>query len=119
MRRNRKSKYDKQTERNPKARRLYCNRCGAPNWSKQHEIPAREISSQNVVNWDTMQNVDGQHGKKPHSKRSNIQRRRRILCTNRIHSLIQQKINSMEPKAKTLHRCMTKYFRLITDEIHC
>ena len=31
----------KQTERYPKTRRLDCNKCGAPNWSKQHECPAR------------------------------------------------------------------------------
>ena len=39
----RKLKYGKEhTERNPKtARRLDCNRCGAPNWSKQHECPAK------------------------------------------------------------------------------
>ena len=30
-----------QTERYPKTRRLVCNKCGAPNWSKQHECPAR------------------------------------------------------------------------------
>ena len=30
-----------QTERYPKTRRLDCNKCRAPNWSKQHECPAR------------------------------------------------------------------------------
>ena len=29
------------TERYSKARRMDCNKCGAPNWSKQHEGPAR------------------------------------------------------------------------------
>ena len=39
----RKLKYGKEhTERNPKtAKRLDCNSCGAPNWSKQHECPAK------------------------------------------------------------------------------
>ena len=31
----------KQIERYSKARRMDCNKCGAPNWSKQHECPAR------------------------------------------------------------------------------
>ena len=31
-----------QTDRNTKSRIMDCNRCGAPNWSKQHECPARE-----------------------------------------------------------------------------
>ena len=30
-----------QTERYPMTRRLDCNKCGGPNWSKQHECPAR------------------------------------------------------------------------------
>ena len=30
-------KNKEQTERYPKTRRLDCNLCGAPNWSKQHE----------------------------------------------------------------------------------
>ena len=37
----RKSKNsEEQTERYSKTRRLDCNNCGAPNWSKQHECPA-------------------------------------------------------------------------------
>ena len=35
------AKNKEQTERYPKTRRLDCNKCGAPNWSKQHECPAR------------------------------------------------------------------------------
>ena len=35
------TKSKEQTERYPKTRRLDCNKCGAPNWSKQHECPAR------------------------------------------------------------------------------
>ena len=35
------TKNKEQTERSPKTRRLDCNKCGAPNWSKQHECPAR------------------------------------------------------------------------------
>ena len=30
-----------QTEWSTKSRRIDCNSCGAPNWSKQHECPAR------------------------------------------------------------------------------
>ena len=30
-----------QTDRNIKPREVDCNRCGAPNWSKQHECPGR------------------------------------------------------------------------------
>ena len=32
---------EEQTERYPKTRRLDCKKCGAPNWSKQLECPAR------------------------------------------------------------------------------
>ena len=35
------TKNKEQTERYSKTRRLDCNKCGAPNWSKQHECPAR------------------------------------------------------------------------------
>ena len=35
------TKKKEQTERYPKTRRLDCNKCGALNWSKQHECPAR------------------------------------------------------------------------------
>ena len=30
-----------QTDWNTKSRRMHCNRCGAPNWSRQQECPAR------------------------------------------------------------------------------
>ena len=29
------------TKRHSKTRRIDCNKCGAPNWSNQHECPAR------------------------------------------------------------------------------
>ena len=35
------TKNKEQTERYPKTRRLDCNKCGPPNWSKQHDCPAR------------------------------------------------------------------------------
>ena len=35
------TKNKQQTERYPKARRLDCSKYGEPNWSKQHEYPAR------------------------------------------------------------------------------
>ena len=34
-------KNKEQTERYPQTRRKDCNKCGAPNWSKHHESPAR------------------------------------------------------------------------------
>ena len=38
----RKTKITKeQPERPGKFKKLDCNRCGAPNWSRQHECPAR------------------------------------------------------------------------------
>ena len=37
----RKLKNKEPTERYSKTRRIDCNKCGAPNWSKQHECPAR------------------------------------------------------------------------------
>ena len=34
-------KNKEQAQRYSKLRQLDCNKCGAPNWSKQHECPAR------------------------------------------------------------------------------
>ena len=43
----------KPTERNLKVRRLDCNRCGAPNWSKQHNCPAKRKKCANSSILDT------------------------------------------------------------------
>ena len=38
----RKTRTKKETENEQaKIKKVYCNRCGAPNWSKQHQCPAR------------------------------------------------------------------------------
>ena len=38
---NSKTRKIKPNVTHPKARRLDCNRCGAPNWSKQNDCPAK------------------------------------------------------------------------------
>ena len=54
----RKTKSTKDLSEKPtKFKEVDCNRCGAPNWPRQHECPARERNAQNAKRSDTMQNT--------------------------------------------------------------
>ena len=97
----RKLKYGKeQTERNPKARRLNRNRCGAPNWSKQHDCPAKGKKCVKCSKLGHYTKCCRSTRKINHIADEETYRADEDDWTpDRIHS-IQQKINSMGTKCK-------------------
>ena len=44
------------SEKLTKFKKLDCNRCGAPNWTRQHECPAKGGNAQNARKLDITQN---------------------------------------------------------------
>ena len=54
----RKAKSHKeQTDKPTKFKKMDCNRCGAPNWSRQHKVRPEEKNAQSAKRSATMQNV--------------------------------------------------------------
>ena len=49
-----------QPDKPTKFKKVDCNRCGAPNWSKQHECPARQRNVQNAERWAISPNAAAQ-----------------------------------------------------------
>ena len=89
-------KNEEQTEWYPKARRVDSNKCGAPNWSKQHECPARGkkcIKCGNLGCCRSTRKINHIADEEAESAYEDD------WIPNQIHS-IQQKINSMGAKNK-------------------
>ena len=90
-----------QTDRYSKTRRMDCNKCGAPNWCKQRECPARGkicIKGGKVGDYDkccrTTRKLNHIADEETYSTDEDD------WIPDRIHS-IQQKIQSMGTKCKT------------------
>ena len=107
------------TERYSKAKRMDSNKCGVPNWSKQHECPVRGKKYRTCGKL-------GHYAKCCRSARKIIHIADKKAFNadeddwepDRIHS-IQQKIHSMEQKARTDRRSTLKRYWLITyKKIH-
>ena len=109
-------KNKEQSERYPKTRRLDCNKCGAPNWCKQHECPSRGkkciecgklghyakfCRSTRKINHIADEEADSAY--------------ENDWIPNKIHS-IKQKISSMKRKARTESRSTQEHYWSITDQ---
>ena len=114
----RKLKYGKEhTERNPKtARRLDCNRCGAPNWSKQHDCLAKGKKCAKCGKLGHFAKCCRSGRKINHIADEEAYSADADEWTqDRIHS-IQQKSTHWAMEARTDHRSIPKRYWSITDQ---
>ena len=88
------------TERHPKTRRLDCNKCGAPNWFKQHECRARGKKCIKFGNLEHYAKGCRSAGKLNHIADAEAHSADEDnWIPDKIHS-IRQKIHSMGTKSK-------------------
>ena len=106
----------KQADKNTKFRRMDCNRCGAQNWSKQHECPARGKKRAKCVKPGNYAKCCRSMKKINHIAEEETNSADEDDWTpNRIHS-IQPKVHTLTTNTKNGLRSTRRRYWLITDQ---